>query len=131
MRLCTYIGLISIAGKEGIFALKQVLDVLQAPNLELFRVFVDHLPLEGVDEGVRVKEDRSLRKINLALPHRLQVLLGHACLADSSGREVHDMVAVGADLREQLRHSRLSPVTSDHGKKLAENIRFCDGSINV
>ena len=108
-----------------------IMSEVNLPDLELLRVPVDDLPLEGVDEGVRVKEDRSLRKINLALPHRLQVLLGHACLADSSGREVHDMVAVGADLREQLRHSRLSPVTSDHGKKLAENIRFCDRSIDV
>ena len=95
--LCTYIGLISIARKEGIFALKQGLNVLQAPNLELFRVFVNHLPLEGMNEGVRIEEDWSLRQINLALPHRLKVLVGHARLANSPGREVHDVVTVGAN----------------------------------
>ena len=129
--ICTYIWLISVASKEGIFALKQVLDVLQAADLELLRVLVDHFPLEGVDQRVRVEEDGTLGEVDLALPHRLKVLLGHACLPDSPGGEVHDVVTVGSDLREEVRYSGLGPVTSDHGQEMAENVGLCDRSIDV
>lgn len=52
------IRLVSIAGKEWILPLKQVLDILEAADLELLWIFVDHLSLEGVEERVRVEENR-------------------------------------------------------------------------
>ena len=102
MSICTYIWLISVASKEGIFALKQVLDVLQAADLELLWVLVDHLreevrnkkpgldshlSLQSVDQRVWVEEDWSIWKANLSLSHRLQILFGHAGLADRPGKE--------------------------------------------
>ena len=37
------------------------------PDLELLRVPVDDLPLEGVDEGVRVEEDGTVGEEDVAL----------------------------------------------------------------
>ena len=48
----------------------------------------------------------------LYLLYTVEVVLCDASLPDGPGAEVHDVVAVVLDLREQLRHPALGPVTT-------------------
>ena len=109
-----HIGSVSVSCKEGVLPLSHRLlgnsvatlktspDVHQAADLELLWVLVDHLreevrnkkpgldshlSLQSVDQRVRVEEDWSIWKANLSLSHRLQILFGHAGLADRPGKE--------------------------------------------
>ena len=109
-----HIGSISVSCKEGVLPLSYRLlgnnvatlktppDVHQAADLELLWVLVDHLQeevrnkkprldshlsLQSVDQRVRVEEDWSIWKANLSLSHRLQILFGHAGLADRPGKK--------------------------------------------
>ena len=44
-----------------------IMSEVNLPDLELLRVPVDDLPLEGVDEGVRIEEDGSVREEDVTL----------------------------------------------------------------
>ena len=103
------IGPVPVTSKEGVRT-EQRLDVLQTSDLELLRVPIDDLPLEGVDQGVGVEEDRAVRKEDVTLLDTLEVILGDRGLADGPGAEVHDPVAVLLDLAVQVRDARVGPV---------------------
>ena len=100
---------IPITSKERV-PTKQGLDVFQTSDLELLGVSVDDLPLEGVDERVGIEEDGSIRQEDVSLLDTLEVILGDGGLADGSGAEVHDSVAVLLDLAVQVSHARVGPV---------------------
>ena len=103
------IGPVSVTSKEGVRT-EQSVDVLKTSDLELLRVPINDLPLEGVNEGVGVEEDRTVRKGDVTLLDTLEVILGDRGLADGPGAEVHDPVAVLLDLAVQVRHAGVGPV---------------------
>ena len=100
---------VPVTSKEGVRT-EQRLDVLQTSDLELLRVPINDLPLEGVDEGVGVEEDRAVRKEDVTLLDALEIILGNGGLPDGPGAEVHDPVAVLLDLAVQVRHAGVGPV---------------------
>ena len=84
------------------------------PDLELLRVPVDDLPLEGVDEGVRVEEDWTVGEEDVSLLDWLEVLLGGGGLADGASAKVHDLVTVLVNLAVEVRHPGVGPVLAWH-----------------
>ena len=44
--------------------------------------YLSHLSLQSMYQRVWVEEDWTIGKANLALSHRFQIFLGHACLAN-------------------------------------------------
>ena len=114
---------VTVTSKEGIRT-EQTLDVLQTSDLELLWVPINDLPLEGVDEGVGVEEDRAVGKGDVTLLDTLEVILGDGGLADGPGAEVHDPVAVLLDLAVQGRHARVGPVLACGECKVKNPLKF-------
>ena len=86
------------------------LNIFQTPDFELFWVSVNDFSSKCMDKRVWVEEHWTIRKPDLALLDRLEILLGDAGLANSSGTEVDDLVAVLVYLGVQVSHPRVGPV---------------------
>ena len=73
----THICPISVSGKERVVVLgEEGLDVVEASDLELLRLLLDDLSVQGAHQRRRVQEERAVRKIDLTLTNRGQVFLG-------------------------------------------------------
>ena len=128
----TYVDPISVTGVKRIsFLGEQLLNVPQTGDLELFRLLLDDLPVEGVDQRGRVEEQRTVGQIHVALLDGAQVVLGHARLANRPGRQIGDVIAVVRNLGEQRGHPGLSPRRADDGQQVAQNVRFGDRAVDV
>ena len=71
------------------------------------------------------------------LPDQLPWGGQNLCLTDPviilqlPGGQVHDMVAVGSDLGEQLSHTGLCPVSAYHWQDVPQHVRLGDRAVNV
>ena len=79
--------------------------------------------MQGPEEGGGVQQQGPIGQDKVALPDVLQQLLGHARLANGTGREVQQLVAVVAEASEEFGHARLGPVTANQRQDLAHHIR--------
>ena len=106
------IGTVSVASKERVCltSTKQRLNVFQTSNLELFWIPINHLPLECMDQRVRVEEDRTIRKRDVTLFDRLKIFFGDWGLSNSPRTQIHDLVSILVNLTEQICHTWLGPV---------------------
>lgn len=93
-------------------------------------------------QSVGTHNDRSFRQLIVALADRFEVVSGRVCLTNSARRQVHDLVAVVADVGVELGNTQMRPVTTDGGKDVSKSVRsnvssvwfdslLGDGSVNV
>lgn len=68
------------------------------------------LLLEGGEERRRVDEERPVRQREPTLVHRVEQIAREPRLADGTRRQVHELVLVALDGREEVGHARLCPV---------------------
>ena len=127
----SYIWPVSVASKKGIFSIEQRLNILQASNFEFLRVSVNDLPFEGVDERIRIEEERPVRKTDVTLLQWLEIVFGDRGLADGAGTEVDDLVAIVPDLGVEMSHTWLSPVPPNDRQQVTQHIRLGDRPVNV
>ena len=73
----SYVGPISVSCEQGILVLREERsDVVKASDLELLRLLLDDLSVQGAHQRRRVQEERPVWKIDLTLTNRGQVFLG-------------------------------------------------------
>jgi hypothetical protein len=73
-------------------------------------------------QPVRTHDDRSFRKLIVALANRLEVVSCRVGLADSSRRQIHDLVAIVANVRVELGNTEMCPITADGSKDMPESV---------
>ena len=84
-----------------------------------------------MDKRIRIEKERTVRETHVTLLQRLEIVFGDRGLADGSGAEVDDLVAVVPDLGVEVGHARLSPVPPNDGKQVTQHIRLGDRPVNI
>jgi hypothetical protein len=120
----THIDFIAIASIERFAVVReQGLDVSQTRYLELLGLLFNHLSVEGADQAGGVEKKRALGKGQVALLNGLEVLPGYSGLADGSGRQIQQPVAVVLDFGEKLGNTRLRPVLAENRQNVSKHVR--------
>lgn len=76
---------------------------------------VGFLPMQGAQQTSWIQKERSVGEREVALADGAQILASDVCVADGTGRQIQDPVAVVADFGEQLCHAALRPILAHDG----------------
>ena len=107
---------------------EEVLDGVEAVDLELFRLAHDHLAVQRPEHAVGGRDDRPNRQPDAVLVDAFEVALRGVCLPDRPCREVEHLVVVLADPRQQLRDALLSPLDAESRGDVPEQVALGDGA---
>jgi len=75
------------------------------------------------NEPVWAHDDRPLRELIVILLDPLEIFARRICLANCPRSQVHDLIPVSCNIGVQLGHTRMCPVSPDHGENVTQTIR--------
>ena len=89
------------------------------------------LSVEGGEEAIWGDDDRASREGLPILVQGVQVVPGGRGLCNGPAAQEHEHITVGLDVGEEAGHPPVAPVKPHPGEQMPQQIRLCDGAVNV
>ena len=89
------------------------------------------LSVEGGEEAIWGDDDRASREGLPILVQGVQVVSGGRGLGNGPAAQEHEDITISLDVGEEAGHPSVTPVKPHPGEQVAQQIRLCDGAVNV
>lgn len=98
---------------------------------EYFKPRAYQLSVEGGEEAIWGDDDRASREGLPILVQGVQVVSGGRGLGNGPTAQEHEDITISLDVGEEAGHPSVAPVKPHPGEQVAQQIRLCDGAVNV